>query len=145
MTSQFIVDTAGLIALTSGLDQYHQLAKNLWAKSIQQSLAIVSKISVIEAVTAIQENPGHAQTGRSLAILVGQYLRGLEQTGIIRIINPTPNEEKHAWENFDNAEVSEMTISECLCLTIARRRKMERVFSSKVCYQSYGLDSLLIG
>ena len=95
MNERSVVDSDGLVACLSGADAHHVRAKEIWRHlGDSDSAVLVPKFSRIEAVKAIQQSTNPPDRGRSMAIVVGQYLRGLEDSGCIRIVNPTPVEEK---------------------------------------------------
>ena len=144
MPSEILVDHTGLIASASYDDRLYFSARKKWDSLLKDgSLLVIPKTVLVQALSAVQKSAASPSDGRALAVVIGDQLHYFDQSGQAKLINITEAQERDGWEIFRKREIEEMTLSDCLCVAIALRRKIASVFSSKAFYRYFKIDPLL--
>jgi predicted nucleic acid-binding protein len=144
MPSEVLLDTAGLIAWAWCLDELHRPARQKWESLLDGgTLPVIWKGTLVESLVTLQKSIQPPSDGRQVAVLVGQQLRDYQRSDLVQFVDATEAQERDGWRIFEEAHISEMTLSDCLCVAIARRRRISAIFSPQPFFRAFGLAPLL--
>ena len=132
--SAVFLDTVGLIALWDESDQWHALALEAYQKINAKTRQPVC------TSTSILLECGNAAARRSYRKNVAQFRNEIERHN--GLIVPTKSDWNQAWIEYENAQVGEAGLVDCVSFVVMRRLGLKDVFSNDKHFASAGFNTL---
>lgn len=127
------LDTVGLLALWDESDQWHGAAKACFIRLSQQRTNFVTTTFIILEC-------GNASARRPYRSAVSRLRQELERGQ--RLISPTPEDWKIAWNAYDHGGTSSAGIVDQITFVVMRRIGIEKAFTNDQHFRSAGLQAL---
>jgi uncharacterized protein len=131
--SAVFLDTVGLIASWNASDQWHKPAQQAFTEILQQRrILITSTFVLLECANTV------ART--DLRVEVTRLRIALTQQG--RLIDPTEEDLKSAWNTFDQGKPGEAGIVDLVSFAAMRRLGLTQAFTNDKHFAVAGFETL---
>jgi len=133
MTSAVFLDTVGLLALWNRRDQWHDTAKEAFAKQVELRTRLVTTPFVL-----LECGNAAARTAfrQSVVVLREQLLEGGD------LLDPTGEDITQAWNAYRSGDANQAGIVDHVSFVLMRRHGLVRAFSNDQHFRAAGFETL---
>jgi uncharacterized protein len=127
------LDTAGLVAIWNADDQWHSLAKPVFAGLVRsRSNLVTTSLVLIECANTAARRPF-----RKDVIELRDRLKAIQM-----LIDPTEEDIEQAWQAYGRGEAGQAGIVDHVSFVVMRRLGLTQVFTNDAHFRAAGFEPL---